>query len=222
MCARHRPGSYSTISYHWREPAAHAGAQTGPRQFVAKPRSLRTKTARTSPYALCLRASAPPVNVLYPQACLVICDSPTNYVFSCPCNPTSHTTPSERVTVYRQPLPSLLIVSTKKRAQLADPQKPAHFPRPHPLELSPPIPKPTPPRLSHEPIPNPLGHPPSYPRTFCALSTPTYPRNFHARIPSLTPELSKHFQYPYPSTFHAHTKALSTPTSSNFPRPHTS
>jgi hypothetical protein len=105
----------STISYHWREPAAHAGAQTGPRQFVAKPRSLRTKTARTSHAAtrthsaLCLRACAPPVNVFYPRACLLICYSPTSYVFSCPCNPTSHTTPSERVTVMRQPLSSLLI-----------------------------------------------------------------------------------------------------------------
>ena len=136
----------STISYHWREPAAHAGAQTGPRQFVAKPRSLRTKTARTSlaatraPSALCLRASAPPVNVLYPQACLLICYSPTSYVFACPCDPTSHTTPSECVTVMRQPFPSLLIVSTK----LADPQNPRTL-KTHPLEHSEPHPRVPPP-----------------------------------------------------------------------------
>ena len=158
----------STISYHWREPAAHAGAQTGPRQFVAKPRSLRTKTARTSPYALCLRASAPPVNVLYPQACLLICYSPTSYVFACPCDPTSRTTPSECVTIMRQPLPSLFIVSTKKRAQLTEPQKPAHLQCPPPRTFQ--------------------ATPSSFlpPQTFQALSTPTpsnFPRTFHAHIP---------------------------------------
>ena len=195
MCARHRPGSYSTISCQWREPAAHAGAQTGPRQFVAKPRSLRTKTERTSlaatraPSALCLRASAPPVNVLYPQACLLICYSPTSYVFACPCDPTSRTTPSECVTVMRQPLPSLLIVSTKKRAQLADPQNPRTF-KARPIEHSKPRPR----------VFSPLKLSTHFPRP--------HPRTFNAH----TLELSTHFPKPsppklylsYPRSIHIH------------------
>ena len=175
----------STISYHWREPAAHAGAQTGPRQFVAKPRSLRTKTARTSPYTLYLRASAPPVNVLYPQACLLICYSPTSYVFACPCDPTSRTTPSECVTIMRQPLPSLFIVSTKKRAQLTEPQKPAHLQCPPPRTFQ--------------------ATPSSFlpPQTFHALSTPTssnFPRPHTPELsPPTSPALTPPPNFPPPS-----------------------
>jgi hypothetical protein len=155
---------------------------------------------------LCPMPSAPSLNVLCPQACLPICYSPTSS--TCPCNPTSRATPSERYCYVTDSVSTHFFKLTRclypvRASSQTHRQLPTHFPatpstfpstqRSHaltfPLTLHSPFPPRTCYELSHahsRPHP-PIFHerstptPSNFPRTFLELSTPT------------TLELSKHF-----------------------------